>query len=283
MKRFLQALAIIIILLSIFFTGCSSGGIAQSDYDNLQAQLTDTQNQLTQALADLDAAKAVTTTTTGQTSSAELDAANARIADLEQQITDLQAVGELIGATKADTAANIVRYYYEHHYYEKGVYDCNNMADDVWDMLKDAGIEARIVIGSIDTPLNDILLSDHAWVLANVGSGTGGYIALDATNGEVVTKEQNALYYRGWYFNDPAQVKANDDLRTQYNTIVAYMNSLVHEINDAMQAYNNSSNQTEADKYLTLYNKLVELKAAQEIVLNSLNTQINSLATPFSL
>ena len=143
---------------------------------------------------------------------------------------------------------------------KKTIYDCNNMADDIWDMLKAAGIDSRIVVGSIDTPLTDILASDHAWVLADVGSGTGGYMALETTDGAVVTKDQNALYFQGWYFNNPADVKANDDLRTQYNATVAFVNSLTGEINQAMQSYNNSSSQTEADKYMTLYNKLVSLR-----------------------
>ena len=190
---------------------------------------------------------------------------------------------QLTGATKADTAANIVKYYHEHHDYEKDVYDCNNMADDIWDMLKAAGIDFRIVVGSIDTPLPT---SWHPAPCLDTGKCRlryGGYIALETTDGAVVTKDQNALYFQGWYFNNPADVKANDDLRTQYNATVAFVNSLTGEINQAMQSYNNSSSQTEADKYMELYNKLVSIKAAQVTTLAQLKTQIDTIATQFSL
>jgi hypothetical protein len=150
------------------------------------------------------------------------------------------------------------------------------MASDLWDMLKKLNISSVIVIGSKDVVVTDILKTDHAWVMADLGNGEK--LALDATGGITVTSEQNPLYYQGWIFNDPAALKANDELKVAYNTRVGFVNTLAAEINEATALYNNSSNQAEADKYLELYNKLKEIKAAEEVILTQTMSEINALA-----
>jgi hypothetical protein len=144
-------------------------------------------------------------------------------------------------------------------------------------MLKAQGISSVIVVGDVDNAIGDILQSNHAWVLANVDNG--GKLALETTAGVAYTKTEKPLYYRGRAFNSPTDLKAINDLKREYNTRVEFRNQLANEVNAAMNLYNNSSSQTEADKYLALYNKLKELKDAQEAKLLQLQTQINSLAT----
>jgi cell division protein FtsL len=299
-KKILLVLLTLALTLTIILAGCSSGsGISQAQYDQVsaqlntansqlttaQTQLTDANTQLTKAQSDLAAlqiqktavdsslaqAQASATDLQGQVAGlqGQIIAKQTQITDLQAQVTDLQAQLAFTGATKTETAQKIVAYYFQKHYYQNGVYDCNNMADDVWDMLKAQGITSRIVVGSYQQILTNILQSNHAWVLAEVNPGE--YLALDGTTGQSYTRTQNAYYYHGWYFNDPAGVKANDDLRTEYNTRVGFYNTLNNEAAIALNAGD-----------MTLYNKLVLLRADQNTLLTSLLAQINAIATPLS-
>ena len=268
-QKIFMVLAAVILLLSLTLAGCAGGstvtvtntstttttattGVSQADYDSLQ-------NQLTKAQSDKTAAEAEVTT-------------------MEAQVAALKAQYETTGLTTEEVVKKVTAQYYLSHYYDKDIYDCNNMASDLWDMFKKLGISSKIVIGDVDNQINDILASNHAWVLVEVSAGQ--FLALDATGGMAVTKTENPLYYRGWSFSDPAKLKQNDDLKTEYNTRVAFINTLVVEVNAAMNLYNNSSTQAEADKYLLLYNKLKDLKAAQESILLQVQAQINSLTNP---
>ena len=277
-KKLLLALAALVLLFSIVFTGCA-GGVSQDQYDQIVSQLANSESQLTQCQSDLAASQQDLAAL--QTEKDDLDAlyqdTSNQLAGVTQQLQDLQVQYEYVGLTKAEIAEQIVVNYQASHLYEKDVYDCNNMASDVWNMLKAQGIDAVIVVGSVEFLITDILQSDHAWVLAEVAPGE--FLALDATIGHAFTRETGSRYFRGWSFPDPAVLKANDDLRTEYNARVGFRNLLNSEANAAADLYNNSSTQAEADKWLALYNKLTELRDDQEAVLNSLMDQINQLAT----
>ena len=84
----------------------------------------------------------------------------------------------------------------------------------------------------MDTAITDILQSDHAWVLATVAPGE--YLALETTGGYVVKKSENPLYYRGWSFNSPADLKSHNDMVKEYNTRVGFRNQLNTEANKAL-------------------------------------------------
>jgi cell division protein FtsB len=274
-KRIFLVFFAFILLFPAIFTGCQSG-IPQADYDQVQSQLTDAQSQLTQAQSDLAALQA-----TQDAVAAQLEDAQDEIADLESQVGALRAQYELAGDTPAETAANIVRYYHQTHVYSAyDLFVCSDMATEVWNMLKAAGISSVIAVGNINTAIDDILQSNHAWVLAEVAPGQ--YLALETTGGFTVDASENPLYYRGWSFNSPADLKSYNDLIKEYNTTVDFRNLLADEVNQAADLYNNSSTQAEADKWLALYDKLVELTDGQEAVLNDLMAQINSLAAVIS-
>ena len=271
-KRFLLILVTAVLLLSVVFTGCQSTGISQADYDHVKAQLTDVGSQLTKAQNDLKALQAEKPAV-----NPDLQTAQAKITDLENQIASLKAQYELTGATLAETAGKIVKYYHETHIYDSyGLFVCSDMSAEVWNMLKAAGIPAVIVVGNKDTAIGDILLSNHAWVLAEVAAGQ--YLALETTAGFAVTASANILYYRGWSFSSPADLKSYNDLVKEYNVRVGFRNTINNEANKVIDLFNNSSNQIEADKYQAIINKLVELRTEQETILNDLMTKINGLA-----
>jgi len=272
-KKIILVFVTVVLLLSVILTGCSSGsGIAQADYDNVKAQLADVQSKLTKAQADLAAALA------DNTAGDALKTAQATITDLQKQLADLKAQYEWAGLTPAQIAEKLIQNYHATHVYTKtDMFICGDMSSEVWNMLKAQGISAVIVIGNKDATISDILQSNHAWVLADVGGGQK--LALETTAGIVIKQSDNPLYYRGWTFSSPADITANNDLIKEHNLRVSFRNLLAAEMNTAIGLYNNSTNQAEADKYLTLYDKLKALKDAEETIINQLKAQIDGLAT----
>lgn len=260
------------ILLSFLLSGCQNG-IPQEQYDQLGAQLNTCEEQLAAVqgeVQDMQAEK--------EAMAAELEAAQAEVADLETQVRSLKEHYELVGATKAETAENIVRNYHDTHVYSiTDLFVCSDMASEVWNMLKAQGIDAITVVGNKDTGITDILQSNHAWVLAEVAPGE--YLALETTAGYAVPKSQNPRYYYGWYFDSPSKLKSNNELVKEYNVRVDIHNDIVAESHEVLDEYNQATNQTTADKLKAVYNKLVELIEAQEAELNKIKSDIEELAS----
>jgi outer membrane murein-binding lipoprotein Lpp len=255
-KQILLSLLTVAILFSVVLSGCQSSGISQAQYNQVAAQLTDAQSKLTKAQTDLTKAQADKAAVDTQ-----LKAAQSQITTLQSQVSQ----SSLIGATPAETAAKIVKYYHETHVYSTiDYFVCSDMASEVWNMLKAQNINAVIVVGNVDVAITDILQSDHAWVLATVAPGET--LALETTGGYAVKKTEHPLYYVGWTFSSPADLKSNNDWIKEYNVRVVFRNQLNNEANKAL---NNA----------ILYNKLVELRTAQETELNNLMAKIKALAT----
>jgi len=271
-RKILLSLVAAVLLLSFVLVGCQSGGIAQDVYDKVAAQLADAQAKITEAqnkLNELQASK----------DAAEKEL-KTRIAELEAQLAGLQgqlSESGLVGATKAETAEKIVKYYHDtHEYSTTDLFICSDMSSEVWNMLKAQGISARIVVGNVHNAISDILQSDHAWVLAEVAPGK--YLALETTGGRVVPESENPLYYKGWYFNSPADLKRHNQLVREYNVRVGIRNQINTEANEVVDEHNKAADQTTADKLKAVYDKLVELRDTQETELNNIMAEINSLA-----
>jgi DNA repair exonuclease SbcCD ATPase subunit len=271
-RKVLLSLVTAVLLLSFVLVGCQSGGIAQDVYDKVAAQLADAQakfaeaqNKLNELQADKDAAEK------------ELQA---KIAELEAQVAGLQSQlseSGLVGATKAETAEKIVKYYHDTHQYSTtDLFICSDMSSEVWNMLKAQGISARVVVGDIHNAISDILLSDHAWVLAEVAPGE--YLALETTGGRVVPESENPLYYKGWYFSSPADLKRHNQLVREYNVRVGIHNDLAAEDRAVVEEHNQTTNPQTADKLKAVHDKLVELIEQQQADLNNLMNEINGLA-----
>ncbi|MFC1990544.1 hypothetical protein ACFLU9_00125 [Chloroflexota bacterium] len=222
--------------------GCA-GGVPQQQYDSVNAQLRDSQAQVSELqseVRELENQKASV--------SAELEASQEEVVRLQGQIGGLKEHYELVGKTPAETAENIVRYYHETHTYSiQDFYVCSDMAADVWNMLKAQGIGALIQIGNVKTGVSKITDCDHAWVLAEVSSGD--YLALETTGGSVIQKGENALYYKGWSFNNPKDLKRYQELRREYNIRVDIINQLVSAANEVF---------AEHEKEYDYYKELVD-------------------------
>lgn len=65
--------------------------------------------------------------------------------------------------TNADKCERIAKEYFNSHtYVNNDVYDCDNMACDIWNILKTEGINSKIAIGNVDYKIDSIEDADHA-------------------------------------------------------------------------------------------------------------------------
>jgi predicted nuclease with TOPRIM domain len=269
----------LVILVSFLLAGCQSG-ISQEQYDAIAAQLNKAKEQLTEVQDEAQDYLAEKEAIVD-----EVEAAQEKVAELQGQVNALkESVSglaeqyELVGATKAETAEKIVRYYHETHVYSTyDLFVCGDMASEVWNMLKAQGIDAVIVVGNKDTAISNILESNHAWVLAEVAPGEN--LALETTAGQVIPRSKNPLYYRGWSFNSPGELKKHNALVREYNVRVGIHNDIVDEANKVINEYNQATSQNTADKLEAVYQKLTELIEAQEAEMTDIKAELDSLAT----
>jgi hypothetical protein len=256
--RLLLALLTIAIVFSLVLSGCQAAGIPQAQYDQLNAQLADAQSRLTKTQTDLTKAQSDKAAV-----DAQLKSAQSQIAALQSQVSQ----SSLIGTTPAETAVKIVKNYHDTHVYSTyDLFICSDMAAEVWNMLKAQKISAVVVVGSKDALISDILQSNHAWVLAAVG--TNETLALETTGGYAVKRLENPFYYIGWTFSSPADLKSYNDYVKEHNIRVVLRNQLNNEATKAFNAGNDA-----------LYAKLVELRTTQETEINNLKAKIKAVAT----
>jgi phage shock protein A len=271
-KKLLLILAAAVMMVPLGLTGCGEGGIAEELYDQIREQLEQLQDQLAQVQEQFTLLQEENESIEQAKEAAEaaLAEAEVEITALEEQLDVLEEQLDayvLVGATAAETAERIARFYANTHYYEENIFDCTDMSDDVWNMLKAQGISARLVVGNPNVPaFDDITLSNHSWVMAEVAPGE--YLAVEAVGGYTVSRQSNGGYYRGWTFNNPAELNRYYELITEYNVRVEMRNRLEVEANAALGQGNNS-----------LYSKLVELRTEQETELNNIRAQYEALAT----
>jgi outer membrane murein-binding lipoprotein Lpp len=262
----------VLFIASTFLAGCQSG-VARDTYDNIVAQLNDAQNTidyLQEQIADLEDDK--------EAADQDLEAAWATIDDLQVQISGMAGQYDLTGDTILETVTNIIEFYHDTHAYSKpDLFVCSDMASEVWSMLKARGINARIVVGNIDVPIDDIVQSDHAWLLAEVDGGE--YVALETTGGYVVYEDENPLYYRGWYFNNPADMKSYNNLIKEYNVRVEIINDLIARDNQVVDQHNQSTNPSEQAKLEAVHEMLEEIILSHETELYAIADIIGDLAT----
>ena len=132
----------------------------------------------------------------------------------------------------------VAKQYHETHTYVKNdVFDCDNMACDVWNMLKTKGVNAKIVVGNVDLDKYNMEDWNHAWVIAEIAPDK--WLAIECTEGYIVYEKDNPRYYRGHFFNNPKSLRDFNQLYTTYQTqlneydaAINFYNALVDEYND---------------------------------------------------
>ncbi len=122
-----------------------------------------------------------------------------------------------------------------HTYIDDGVFDCDNMAMDVWNLIESQGINAQIAVGNVDMSDESLEDMNHAWVLAEVAPQS--WVAIECTGGYVTYDEE---YYSGWFFDTPKNYQSFLDLYNDwqyqyqdYENYRDYYNEFVDIYNDA--------------------------------------------------
>jgi len=107
----------------------------------------------------------------------------------------------------------IGRLYNSEHVYLPGLFDCNDMAIDLWNMLRAKGIVSVIVVGNKEKPNASFQEAVHAWLY--VFNGNGEVIYLEPTTGEVIygkmpdgtTNPKAVPYWSGFIYRDPSDLR----------------------------------------------------------------------------
>jgi len=167
-------------------------------------------------------------------------------------------------------------YYNTHQYINNNIFDCDNMAQDVWDMIVARGINAQIAIGNVDKAINDISDANHAWVLAEVEPNQ--WLAIECTGGYVVYSSDNSFYYKGWFFDNPKDLTDFEDLYEEYNAQLITTQAAMDNYNALVNQYNHSNYITQLTLQSGL-NQAYQQYQSESQELQSLENQINALLT----
>ena len=141
---------------------------------------------------------------------------------------------------KIELIEKIAKQYHDTHIYkDDNVFDCDNMAQDVWDMLQAQGINAELVLGNVDSNALSISLDDvnHVWVVAEIEPSQ--WLAVETTGGYIVTDDEN--YLRGYFFKNPKSYRDFIYLYKDYKFQLADYQNEIDYYNRLVNIYNNAN------------------------------------------
>ena len=116
------------------------------------------------------------------------------------------------GDTLYQTLISINRLYHKNHAYIKGVFDCDDMAIDIWNILYKQGVTSVIGVGNLELDQEKFTQVDHAWLIVmykDMYKDAGWYIfILEPTNGETYAFDFRTKafspYLQGYFFASPS-------------------------------------------------------------------------------
>ncbi|MDQ1255298.1 MAG: hypothetical protein QG646_4577 [Euryarchaeota archaeon] len=202
-------------------------------------------------------------------------------------------------------------YYKSHTYSEDDIYDCDDMAQDIWNMLKAKGVNARIAAGDFEKKstsgieggkpvhksqesgnpgkietynytcqdtglLNSDIIDNltHAWVLAEVSPGY--WLAVECTGGYIVYNEEDGNYYHGLTFSNPKNYRSFLELYSNWKRqIKDYENERAY-YNKLIDKYNSASNSEQTAIKINLEVQEERLQEKQNNVLKT-DSEIQAL------
>lgn len=133
----------------------------------------------------------------------------------EQPVADKEKVNKEEDARKiVQKVSYIARKYNEDHSYSiADRFVCIDMAIDVWNQLKTAGIHAVFRMGNLDFDfperffMDDLRRINHIWLLVFIADGK--WVPLETTSGQLITPDHPSFkrYWQGPWLKTPAQVK----------------------------------------------------------------------------
>ena len=128
-----------------------------------------------------------------------------------------------------EDAAGVARTWQPTGQYEAGVYDCNDMAEELWTAFNQAGVPSFMVVGNIRLDNEAFDDCDHCWVVvfcADESTGQEVTLAVDAqvglvgavdgppgsagalaTAGAGILPGVSAQYTEGFFYPDPSGLR----------------------------------------------------------------------------
>jgi hypothetical protein len=111
-------------------------------------------------------------------------------------------------------------YHKKHKYLKEDFFVCSDMAIEVWDIIKTAGINTRIMVGNVEKDIvsykstpDYIAEMNHVWVMAEIARSE--WVPLEPTAGMIVHPQAPnfKLYLHGTHFDTPKQFKEFSESR----------------------------------------------------------------------
>ncbi|MFC1994892.1 J domain-containing protein [Chloroflexota bacterium] len=113
------------------------------------------------------------------------------------------------------TISAINEEYYKEHVLIAGESDSDDMAIDIWNILRKQGITSIIVTGNLGLNNERFQERNHTWLLINHRSEDAGYriFIVESTNGKVgafdKSTNEGLQYLQGYYYSSPSDFKAD--------------------------------------------------------------------------
>jgi hypothetical protein len=110
--------------------------------------------------------------------------------------------------------------YHKENTYIEGVFDCNDMAVDIWNILYKQGIVSVIVAGNLDIDKERFAECNHAWLLILHRGKDSLYsiFIIEPTNGETYAFDPETKtfvqYMQGYFYSSPSDLRA--DIRERW-------------------------------------------------------------------
>lgn len=108
------------------------------------------------------------------------------------------------GDTLYQTLISINRLYHKNHAYIKGVFDCDDMAIDIWNILYKQGVTSVIGVGNLELDQEKFTQVDHAWLIVMHKDTGYRFFILEPTNGETYAFDFRTKaflqYLQGYFF-----------------------------------------------------------------------------------
>jgi tetratricopeptide (TPR) repeat protein len=136
-------------------------------------------------------------------------------------------------------------YHKKHQYLKEDFFVCSDMAIEVWDIIKTAGINARLIVGNIERDIvkhksthEYIAEMNHVWVMAEVISSE--WVPVEATAGIIIHPKIPSfdLYYKGTYFDTPRLFKEFSESRRALFQTCKEAKTMVDGFNDTYAGKN---------------------------------------------
>jgi hypothetical protein len=147
--------------------------------------------------------------------------------------------GAAPGSDAEKVLVEMLAEYHKTHTYVGGIYQCVEMANDVWNMALTKNINAKVLVGNVERDIDSLLDANHAWVLAEVSKDK--WLALEATGGKIIFPQENKRYYHGHSFSNPKEIREFQTLKDQYNTAVSKLNAAADDYNQLAVRYNQAN------------------------------------------